>query len=119
MRPLRISPERQRWMAVLAQASVDDLERAWLEVDDPPPYRVLRGWKRDRVAVRLDDGTTGEALPRAGQPVLAALFDALMQQPARRLVLEWELIAPLERLQKVAPAAGMFGKLLSAPSLED
>ena len=110
---------RRRWMAVLGHASVGDLERAWLEVDDAPAYRILDGWKRDRVAVRLDDGTTGEAIPGASHPELAALFDALMQRPERRLVLEWEVIAPLERLQKAGAQEAMLADLLAARSLED
>ncbi|MCK6451461.1 MAG: phosphonate C-P lyase system protein PhnG [Alphaproteobacteria bacterium] len=103
-------PQRRRWMAVLAKASVTELERAWASLQDRPGYRFLRppecglalvrgriGGSGDpfnlgemtltRCAVVLDtDGATGfgyVAGRDARHAELAAAFDALMQCATR------------------------------------
>ncbi len=108
-------------MGVLAHASGDELEACWQALESRPGYRMLRPPETGmalvraraggtgerfnlgemtvvRCAVQLDDGTTGYAYV-AGRDrrhaELAALFDALLQQPAQRRRLEQQVIAPL------------------------
>ena len=100
---------RRRWMAALAKAAPGALERAWADLADRPEYGFLRrpeigsamvrgraggNGRRfnlgemtvTRCSVRLADGTAGHAYV-AGRDKrhaeLAAVFDALMQDPAR------------------------------------
>jgi alpha-D-ribose 1-methylphosphonate 5-triphosphate synthase subunit PhnG len=112
-------------MSVLALASTDELETAWGRVPDPPPHRRLRGpevglamvraraggsgmrfnlgeMTVTRCSVSLADGVVGHAYVggrRRRHAELAALLDALLQQPGRRATLERDVIAPLGRAQ--------------------
>jgi alpha-D-ribose 1-methylphosphonate 5-triphosphate synthase subunit PhnG len=112
---------RRRWMAVLAQASPDDLEGCWRNVPPPPPHRMLRppetglvmvrgraggtGMRFNvgemtvtRCAVELEGGAVGVAYVRGRDrrhAELAALLDALLQDPARRDDLDRTVVAPL------------------------
>lgn len=114
-------PQRRRWMAVLARAAAGDLA-ALLTDADPPAYTVLRGPEGGlvmvrgraggggaafnlgemtvtRCSVRTVSGLVGHAYVagRDGrQAELAALIDAMMQDPARAPALEAAIIAPLE-----------------------
>ena len=116
---------RRGWMSVLALASTDELEDAWRRVTARPGHRVLRppeiglamvraraggtGSRFNlgeitvtRCSVELPDGTVGHAYVggrRRRHAELAAVLDALLQQPGRRRTLEAELIAPLARAQ--------------------
>ena len=116
---------RQRWMAVLAQASPEELERCWREVPAQPPYRMLRPPETGLVMVRgraggtgmrfnvgemtvtrcaleLDGGAVGVAYVRGRDrrhAELAAMLDALLQDPARRDDLERRVVAPLAAAQ--------------------
>jgi alpha-D-ribose 1-methylphosphonate 5-triphosphate synthase subunit PhnG len=123
-----VSPEaraRQRWMSVLALASTGELEEGWRALAERPRYRALRGPEVGLVMVRgraggtgprfnlgemtvtrcsltLEDGAVGHAYVRGRGPrhaELAALFDALLQDEARRDGLERVLIEPLARAQ--------------------
>ncbi len=117
---------RQRWMAVLAKAEDGALEAAWAGLADKPGYRFLRPPETGLVMVRGRAGGTGSAFNMgemsatrcavqleggavgiayvAGRSArhaeLAAAFDALLQQPELRGVLEDAVIAPLETSQK-------------------
>jgi alpha-D-ribose 1-methylphosphonate 5-triphosphate synthase subunit PhnG len=51
---------RQRWLAVLAKASVADLESAWSELPQRPRYRTLRPSETGLVMVRGRIGGTGQ-----------------------------------------------------------
>src|SRR5690348_16001163 len=113
---------RQRWMAVLARADYEDLPALLGEV---PRYTVLRGpeaglvmvrgraggggapfnlgeMTATRCTVRTDAGLIGHAYV-AGRnerhAELAALADALLQDPDRQSVLLQEVIEPLAALQ--------------------
>lgn len=113
--------DRRSWMGVLARASREALEAAWAGLAEPPAYQWLRepevglvmvrartGGTGDafnfiemsltRCALRLADGTTGYAFVQGRdrrRAELAAVFDALMQQPARRVAIGREVIGPL------------------------
>ncbi len=113
--------QRQAWMAVLAKASLEALEDAWAELAPPPAFTRLRpaetglvmvrgrisGSGRPfnlgemtmtRAAVRLEDGPTGfgHVMGRDKRHAeLAALFDALLQDPTQHEALMVRLIAPL------------------------
>lgn len=102
--------ERQRAMGLLAKASRAELQAAFDALDDKPAAQPVRGPEMGlvmvrgriggggapfnlgeatltRASVRLDDGTVGhgQALGTDGAKArLAAIFDALFQQPARR-----------------------------------
>jgi alpha-D-ribose 1-methylphosphonate 5-triphosphate synthase subunit PhnG len=109
---------RRRWMAVLARADADELAR---RLGALPGYRLLRGPETGlvmvrgrtggggapfnlgeitttRCTVRTDTGLVGHAYI-AGRKErlaeLAALADALLQDPARQDALLEELIEPL------------------------
>jgi alpha-D-ribose 1-methylphosphonate 5-triphosphate synthase subunit PhnG len=112
---------RRRWMSVLAQAPVSEVEAHWRAVANPPAYRMLR-WPETglvmvrgraggtgtrfnvgemtvtRCAVQLEGGAVGLAYVRGRDrrhAELAALFDALLQDPARRDALERAVVTPL------------------------
>jgi len=133
---LETSLARQRWLAVLAKASVDELEAAWDALADKPRYRVLRHPESGLVMLRGRIGGTGQpfnfgemTMTRAAVQLLddaddssctgfghvagrsarhaelVALFDALLQDPARHDVLATTLVAPLATRQQGAKAA--------------
>ena len=117
--------ERQGWMALLAKANSDDLEAAWEVLENKPAWRLLRKPEIGLVMVRgraggtgrpfnlgemtvtrcvlaSEEGFTGHATV-AGRNLrhaeLAAGFDALLQNPARREALNRGLIAELKLKQ--------------------
>jgi alpha-D-ribose 1-methylphosphonate 5-triphosphate synthase subunit PhnG len=114
---------RRRWMAVLARADADELDEC---LGALPPYRVLRGpeaglvmvrgrtggggspfnlgeMTATRCTVRTDAGFVGHAYV-AGRnerrAELAALADALLQDPLRQASLLDEVIEPLAATQQ-------------------
>lgn len=115
------SEARRRWMGVLGRAPVDDLERAWRSLEDKPAYVAVRAPETGMVMVRGRAGGTGvpfclgemtvtrcaveTADGRVGVSYLAgrdarraeiaAVLDALLQDPARRAALLREVIDPL------------------------
>jgi alpha-D-ribose 1-methylphosphonate 5-triphosphate synthase subunit PhnG len=117
---------RQRWMSVLARSSAAELE-ATLDsaLGTAPEFRYLRapetglvmvrgraGGTGDRFnlgemtvtrcAVQVGDGAVGHAYVAgrdARHATLAALFDALLQDPARGAALHDGVIAPLAAAQ--------------------
>ena len=117
---------RQRWMSVLAQATGAEIERAWQALRERPEYRVVRRPEMGLVMVRGRAGGSGAPfnlgemtvtrctvdLPSgmaghgyvAGRNVrhaeLAAVFDALLQDPLLTTRLEEAVIAPLEAGQR-------------------
>ena len=117
---------RRRWMSVLAQASGAEVEQAWLALGERPAYRVVRKPEVGLVMVRGRAGGSGAAfnlgemtairctvdLPSgiaghayvAGRDArhaeLAAVFDALLQDPVYAAQLEERVIAPLEASQQ-------------------
>lgn len=120
------APARRReWMSVLALSSTEELETAWRRIPDPPAHRRLRGpevglamvrgraggtgmrfnlgeMTVTRCSVALAGGAVGHAYVggrRRRHAELAALLDALLQDPARRASIEAEVIAPLARAQ--------------------
>lgn len=117
----RDQAERKAAMATLAQSSGDDIVRLWNEAGLPSQAELLRGPETGlvtlrgriggggapfnvgeatvtRATVRLPSGQVGHcyALGRDKQKAkLAAIADALWQDPARRAEVEARLIAPL------------------------
>jgi len=116
---------RRRWLSVLAQAPVGEVEAHWRAVANPPAYRMLR-WPETglvmvrgraggtgtrfnvgemtvtRCAVQLEGGAVGLAYVRGRDrrhAELAALFDALLQDPARREALDRAVVTPLAAAQ--------------------
>ncbi len=113
--------ERQRWMAILATAPLAELERAWADLTPQPGFTRLRPAETGlvmvrgrisgsgqpfnlgemtmtRAAVRLEHGATGfghVAGRSARHAELAALFDALLQDPDRQGALMADVIRPL------------------------
>ncbi|MBV8536445.1 MAG: phosphonate C-P lyase system protein PhnG [Alphaproteobacteria bacterium] len=117
--------QRRRWMGVLARAPREDLEAAWQGLKSRPAYTQVRRPETGLVLVRGRAGGTGsafnlgemtmtrcavrvEAAGRrlvglsfvAGRDIrhaeLAAVFDALLQDPARRAEIEAAVIGPIE-----------------------
>ncbi|TIM95552.1 MAG: phosphonate C-P lyase system protein PhnG [Mesorhizobium sp.] len=117
----RDQAERKAAMATLSQSSGDDIVRLWNEAGLPSDAELLRGPETGlvtlrgriggggapfnvgeatvtRATVRLPSGQVGHcyALGRDKQKAkLAAIADALWQDPARRNEVETGLIAPL------------------------
>jgi len=117
----RDQAERKAAMATLAQASGDDIVRLWNEAGLPSHAELLRGPETGlvtlrgriggggapfnvgeatvtRATVRLPSGQVGHcyALGRDKQKAkLAAIADALWQDPAHREAVETKLAAPL------------------------
>jgi alpha-D-ribose 1-methylphosphonate 5-triphosphate synthase subunit PhnG len=116
--------ERQRAMGLLAKASRAELQAAWDALDEKPAVQPVRGPETglvmvrgriggggapfnlgeatvSRASIRLEDGTVGhgQALGTDGAKVrLAAIFDALFQQPARKERVETLLDAIAARI---------------------
>ncbi|TXT41501.1 MAG: PhnG protein [Comamonadaceae bacterium] len=121
---------RAAWLAVLARASLAQLQAHAPATDALPPLQQVRPPEvgmlmlRGRVggtgnpfnlgeasvvrcAVRLGNGPLGVAYALGRdkrRAELAALFDALLQDPQHHDGLQRELIAPLARLQAQARA---------------
>jgi alpha-D-ribose 1-methylphosphonate 5-triphosphate synthase subunit PhnG len=119
-------PSRRRWMAILARAPAERLEALLDAVGERPPYTVLRGPEGGLAMVRGRIGGGGGGAFNLGEMTvtrcttqieaelighayiagreprraeLAALVDALMQDPDRTALLEAQVIAPLEQEQ--------------------
>jgi alpha-D-ribose 1-methylphosphonate 5-triphosphate synthase subunit PhnG len=109
---------RRRWMGLLARATREELEEAWRSLEPAPAYAFLRRPETGLAMVRGRTGGTGEpfnlgemTLSRcavrlvgatglsfvAGRDLrhaeLAAVFDALLQDPIRRATIETTLVA--------------------------
>lgn len=117
---------RRRWMAVLARASTVELETELAACGKLPGYTRLRGPEAGlvmvrgriggeggafnlgemtvtRCTVRLADGTVGHAYVAGRdehQAELAALCDALLQQPDRGAALHEAMIGRLSAAQQ-------------------
>ncbi|HEV2675572.1 MAG TPA: phosphonate C-P lyase system protein PhnG [Aliidongia sp.] len=128
---------RQGWMATLAKAPLAALEQAWAALDPPPVFTRLRPTETGlvmvrgrisgsgrpfnlgemtmtRAAVRLEAGATGfghVAGRSTRHAELAALFDALLQDPALHDDLMVRVVGPLavrasaERQRKASEVA--------------
>jgi len=123
-------PDRRRWMAILARAPAERLEALLDAVGERPAYTVLRGPEGGLVMVRgriggggasfnlgemtvtrcavcVGPGLIGHAYVAGREPrraELAALVDALMQDPERAEALEARVIALLEQEQATRQA---------------
>ena len=114
---------RQRWMGLLARANPSDLETAWNAMQSRPDYVFLRRPETGLVMVRGRTGGTGDAFNLGEMTVtrcavrltgggsasgfsyvagrhlrhaeLAALFDAMLQEPVHRLEAE-QLLGEIE-----------------------
>lgn len=121
---------RREWMAALAMAGLDRLNEAWSGLAEVPEFRVVRGPETGLVMVRgragntglrfnlgemtvtrcsvsLESGVMGHAWVVGMEPDqarLAALFDALMQEPGREGALWDTLIAPLQEARRISLA---------------
>lgn len=117
---------RKKWMATLACSSLCELERSWNELSPKPTFHFLRrpetglimvraraGGKGvrfnlgemviSRCTVRIDSGPVGCAyvLGSSHRHVeLAAVFDALMQDPGRSRQIAATVIAPLAAMRR-------------------
>ncbi len=113
---------RQIWMGVLATAPSDRLAALWETVPDKPDFTYLRApefglvmtqgriggvgaafnlgeMTVTRCSLRLADGTVGHAWLGGRDKVkarIAALLDAMLQQPQRRSALLSAIIRPLQ-----------------------
>lgn len=110
--------DRQSWMGLLARAPKDKLESTWLALGDKPEYGMLRAPETGMVMVRARAGGEGARFNMGEMSVtrcvvrtqsghmghayvagrdhrhaeLAAVFDALLQDPARHAALKGELL---------------------------
>lgn len=121
------SSDRQRWLAVLARAPRPALESAAAALEPPAQAAVVRAPECGMVMLRGRVGGTGDPFNlgeatvtrcalRVGEALgvgyvlgrdrakaqLVALFDALLQDPARRTELLQAVVDPLERGQQQA-----------------
>lgn len=119
------TPERKRWLSILAKAPSKEVHAAWDGLAERPTYRALRapeigmvlvrgraGGTGDafnlgemtvtRAAVRLDSGETGIGYV-AGRDrrhaEIAAAVDAMMQSAALRPAVEDAIVARLANAQ--------------------
>lgn len=118
---------RQEWMATLARADVRTLEDAWDRFEDKPEYTILRApeigmvmvraraggegqrfnfgeMTVTRCVIRTNAGTQGHAYVSGRNKrhaILAATFDALLQDPKQRDQIELAVLDPIrKRLNK-------------------
>lgn len=125
------TPERRRWMAILARAGGADIAARLDECGALPEWRVLRGPESGlvmvrgraggggapfnlgemtvtRCTVRTDGGQIGHAYVAGRderQAELAAAADAMLQEPSLRSLLETAVIEPLAAAQAARRAA--------------
>lgn len=125
------APGRRRWMAVLARASASQIDAQLAGCGQPPPHSKLRGPEAGLVMVRGRAGGGGSPFNLGEMTVtrctvrteagfighayipgrenrraeLAALVDAMMQDPDRADEIERRVIAPLELQQTQQKAA--------------
>ena len=118
-------PARRRWMAVLARAQADQIDTKLRACGELPAHSILRGPEGGLVMVRGRTGGGGAAFNLGEMTVtrctvrtasglighayvagrderqaeLAALVDALMQDPDRTDSLDAHVITPLEAQQ--------------------
>lgn len=118
-------PARRRWMAVLARAGADQIDTLLCDCGDLPAHTILRGPEGGLVMVRGQAGGGGAAFNLGEMTVtrctvrtatgqvghayvagrderqaeLAALVDALMQDPDRTASLDARVITPLQGQQ--------------------
>jgi alpha-D-ribose 1-methylphosphonate 5-triphosphate synthase subunit PhnG len=123
-----IVADRQRWMSVLARASGSDIERGLSAACAIPDYEIVKAPETgtlmlegraggsgqrfnvgeatvSRAVVRIANGQLGFSYCLGHdrrKALLAALADALLQDPSYRKGLEDALIAPLARRQAEA-----------------
>ena len=116
--------DRQVWMGLLARTPKATLEGAWETLSDKPEYGVLRAPETGMVMVRGRAGGEGSrfnlgemsvtrcvvrtADGRMGQSYvagrdhrhaeLAALFDAMLQDPERRPLLKRDVLDPAHNI---------------------
>lgn len=118
--------ERQHWMGVLAKGLDQELEQAWDELHSKPEFTFLREpevgltmvraragntgqrfhlgeMAMTRCVVALESGITGHSYvagrcPRKAE--LAAIFDALLQDPGRHKDLYASIIQPMVRSEE-------------------
>ena len=116
--------ERQKAMGLLAKASRAELQAAFDALEDKPAVQPVRGPETGlvmvrgriggggapfnlgeatvtRASIRLEDGTVGhgQSLGTDGAKArLAAIFDALVQQPARKAEVDTLLAAIATRI---------------------
>jgi alpha-D-ribose 1-methylphosphonate 5-triphosphate synthase subunit PhnG len=128
---------RPRWSAVLALASLDELERAWAALAEKPEYRLLRPTATGLALVRGRIGGTGRpfnlgemTMTRAAVQVslstgnavigfghiagrqgrraeLVAVFDAMLQMAHRHDTIERDVVTPLAARQRAARATAL------------
>jgi alpha-D-ribose 1-methylphosphonate 5-triphosphate synthase subunit PhnG len=117
------SADRARWISALAKALPEELEQAWTDLADKPEYAALRGpeiglvmvqaraggngapfnlgeMTMTRCSVRLASGLTGHGYVAGRNPrqaELAAVFDAVAQDPASREKFLDQVLAPMLR----------------------
>lgn len=115
--------DRQTWMGLLARTPKAMLEEAWERLSDKPEYGVLRAPETGMVMVRGRAGGEGSRFNlgemsvtrcvvrttdgRMGQSYvagrdhrhaeLAALFDAMLQDPQLRSLLKRDVLDPAEQ----------------------
>lgn len=119
----RQTRERKAWMETLAKAPAGELSAFWAEYQSKPDYTVLRGPEMGlvmvqgrvggsgsrfnlgemtltRCSVSLASGLVGHAYVAGRRPrraELAAVFDALLQDPNQEPALQRDLIEPIEK----------------------
>jgi len=122
---------RRRWMAVLARASATELAEMLDRHADVPRYTMLRGPEAGlvmvrgrtggggapfnmgemtvtRCTVRTESGQVGHAYVAgrdARQAELAAVLDAMLQDPDQTFALQAAVISPLAEAQQTRRAA--------------
>ncbi len=122
---LNAEPNRRCWMGVLARAPLKALEDAWAAMAAPPAYSWVRPPETGLIMVRGRAGGTGAPFHLGEVPVtrctlqtvggqtgtahvmgrehrhaeLAALFDAMLQDPSTGPGVLKDVIEPLERAE--------------------
>lgn len=121
------STQRRKWMATLACAPETMLDQLWRDVEAKPAYGLLRRPEAGLVMVRARAGATGEPFNLGEMTVtrcsvrvtgasgkafsgtayvagrslrkaqIAAVVDAMLQDPARHDAIHAAVIAPLDR----------------------
>ena len=130
--PAGTQSERQAWLAALAHAERESLERIWAELPQPPAYETLRAAEVGLAMVRGRAGGTGQPFNLGEMTVtrcavrltadgiagfgyvagrdtrkaeLVALLDAVLQEEPRGRALRQPIVARLTEARRQAREA--------------
>ena len=107
---------RQRWLSVLAKASLAELDAAWAALPEKPQYRTVRSAERGLVMVRARIGGTGQPF-NLGEMTMTRAAVQLLDPDRRPGIIGFGHVAG--RSARQAELVAMLDALLQDPARHD